>query len=195
MRRKPFSVRLLAIILMIAILLVPIESFAQRRGSFGGGSRSYGGSFGGNRRSSSGSFGGMRSGASSSTRSSTGSFGRSGPSSSSFGHSRTFTSTQSRGGSPFQPRASYYGSGFHSYGGAYYYNGYGVHYYGSGYGSYWFHPAWYYWMPFHPAFFYGSPVLVNGYYEPGGFSIFRLFLAICIFMLIFWIIARLFSSR
>ena len=69
-----------------------------------------------------------------------------------------------------------------------------IHGYG-GYGSYWFHPAWYYWMPFHPAFFYGPPVMVNGYYEPGGFSFLRLILAICIFMVLFWIIARLFSSR
>jgi len=50
-------------------------------------------------------------------------------------------------------------------------------------------------MPFHPAFFYGGPVYnsAGGYYEPGGFSFFRLFLAICIFMVIFWIIVRLFS--
>jgi len=50
-------------------------------------------------------------------------------------------------------------------------------------------------MPFHPAFFYGAPVYVNGYYEPGGFSFFRLILAICIFMVLFWIIARIFSTR
>jgi hypothetical protein len=124
-----------------------------------------------------------------------GSFGRSGTSTRSFGGPRTFTSTQSRGGSPFKPRASYGGVGFHSYGGGYYYNNYPVRYYGGGYGSYWFHPAWYYYMPFHPAFFYGAPVMVNGYYEPGGFSIFRLFLAICIFLVFFWIIARIFSSR
>jgi len=202
MHRKPLFVRLLAAILMIAVLLVPLESFAQRRGSFGGGRSFGGGSLGGGRSSSGGgsfgrgssNFGGIRSGSSGAPRTSTGSFGRSSSSSRSFGGPRTSTFTQSRGGSPFAPRASYLGSGFHTYGGGYYYSGYPVHYYGGGYGSYWFHPAWYYWMPFHPAFFYGGPVYNQaGYYEPGGFSFFRLFLAICIFMLIFWIIARLFS--
>jgi len=64
-----------------------------------------------------------------------------------------------------------------------------------GYGSYWFHPAWYYWMPFHPAFFYSPPVYVNGYYEPGGFSFVRLLIALVIFGLIIAIIGRLFSRR
>src|ERR1019366_3943408 len=58
MNRKPIFVRLLAALLMVAVLLVPIESFAQRRGSFGGGgSRSFGGFSGGSRSSSGGSFG------------------------------------------------------------------------------------------------------------------------------------------
>ncbi len=205
MNRKPRFLSIVAAILLAATMLIPVESFAQRRGgSFGG--RSFGGGFSGGR-SSGGSFGRSFSGSGSSTRSGsftrpgggsftrsgTGSFGRSGTSSSSFGRARTFTSTQSRGGSPFQPRASYYGPGFHSYGGGYYYNGYGVRYYGGGYGSYWFHPAWYYWMPFHPAFFYSPPMLVNGYYEPGGFSFIRLLLALAIFGVFFWILARIFS--
>lgn len=114
---------------------------------------------------------------------------------SAFGGPRTSTFSQSRGGSPFAPRPAYGGVGYHMYGGSPYYSGYPIHYYGMGYGSYWFHPAWYYWMPFHPAFFYGPPVYMNGYYQPGGFSILRLFIAICIFMVIIWIIARLFSAR
>ncbi len=76
MHRKINFVRLLAAMLMVAVLLIPLDAIAQRRGSFGGG-RSFGG-FGGSRMSaprSSSSFGSSRSSGSFGGSRSSGSFG------------------------------------------------------------------------------------------------------------------------
>lgn len=220
MLRKLRFFHFLTALFMAAVLLLPLDALAQRRGgSFGGGGRSFssgrssfGGFGGGSTRSSfgsgstrssfgsgstrgsfgggstRGSFGGIRSG-SGSTRVGSGSFGSG---TNRFGGPRTFTSTQSRGGSPFAPRGGTFSrSGYSYYGGYHYYNGLVIHSYG-GWGSYWFHPAWYYWTPFHPAFYYGSPVMVNGYYEPGGFSFMRMMIGVLFFIFIVWLISRLF---
>jgi len=182
MRSKLTS--LLAILILVIALIG--TAGAQRRGSFGGGSRSFGGGsrsmFGGGG-GSGGSFGSSRSsfggGSGSSFRSGgSSSFGRSG----SFGNSGRINSTSISGGGYRSSAPIYYGGGYHSV------------YYGGGYGDYWYHPAWYYWLPFHPAFYYGSPYYDNGYYHPGGFSFFRLLIGIFVIVFILWLLARIFGG-
>lgn len=129
-------------------------------GGFGGGGRSFGGSS-----SSSGSFGGSgRSfgGSSSSPRSS------SSPGGGSFGN---HGSMQSRGPTTSTTARSGYGSTY--YGGRTVYYAPGGYWGGYSYG--WFHPAWYYYTPFYPSFYFSPPYVDQyGYYQPGGFSFFKL---------------------
>ena len=212
---KGFIVCLLALALSVAMFT--LDAAAQRRGggSFGGGRSMGGGSFGGGRSMGGGSFGGGRSmggGSFSGGRSmGGGSFGgsrnysNSGRSSgsSSFGSSRSAGSSFGRTGSFGSPgyttsrsinyNGRSYSSSPYSYGGRTYHA-----IYGGGFGDYWYHPAWYYWMPFHPAFYYGGPVYVNdgagGYYAPGGFSFFRLIIGGLFFLFVLWLIVRIFTG-
>lgn len=157
----------------VAVAVPSLPASAQR---FGG--RSGGGSFG---RSSSG-FGGGSFG------SGGGSFGRS--SGSLGGSSRSFGGSSSSGSfgrsGAFGSRSYTGSSSVYSYGGR------SAHYYG-GYGDYWYHPAWYYWMPFHPAFYYGAPYIgADGFYHPGGFSFFRLIFGLLLFAIILGFIGKMF---
>ncbi len=84
---------------------------------------------------------------------------------------------------------SYYSNRGYYYGGGYYpAYGYG------GYGDYWFHPAWYYWLPFHPAFYYGAPYYYGGAYYPGGFSFTRLIIGILVIVFIIWLLSKIFGG-
>jgi len=75
------------------------------------------------------------------------------------------------------------------------YNGRPVHGYNGFHASYyWGAPRWYYWTPFHPAFYYSPPIYVNGYYEPGGFSLFRLLLSVALCLLCIGLMLRLFRG-
>ncbi|HWD39830.1 MAG TPA: hypothetical protein VG944_13355 [Fimbriimonas sp.] len=198
--------RTLLLSIVLSILMIGAlfsGASAQRRGSFGGG-RSFGGGMrsfsggGSSFRSGPGSFSG--SGAYNNNNSrrynsgSTRSFGQPGGGSSfnrsgSFGNSGRINSTSIagapsayRGVSPVYQSRYYYGGGY-----------YPSYYYG-GYGDYWFHPAWYYWLPFHPAFYYSPPYMYNGAYYPGGFSFTRLILGILVIMFVLWLLSRIFGG-
>ena len=89
------------------------------------------------------------------------------------------------GGRSYSTRAySYGGTSYHAV-------------YMGGYGDYWYHPAWYYYMPFHPAFYYGGPQYMNdgGYYAPGGFSFFRALIGLFFFGVIAAVVIAIFRGR
>jgi hypothetical protein len=199
MKRTTRKSAFLALLLAFTALLFTAPLAMARPGSFGGGF--HGGSFG----RSSGSFGGSRSyggffgGRSSSfsgTRSYGGSFGRSGSYGGTYGGSRSYSSsTRSYGGS--FGRTGAFGRGpSYTHSSSYIYRGhvYPAHYYGgwSDYSFYWGAPHWYYYLPFHPAFYYYPPYVgPGGYYYPGGFNWFHLFISLAVFGLILWFITRL----
>jgi hypothetical protein len=78
-------------------------------------------------------------------------------------------------------------------------NYYNTYHYGGMFGGFydysyaWGSPSWYYYTPFHPAFFFSPPYYYGGNYYPGEFSFFRLILGIGIFVLLIWLIMKLFS--
>jgi hypothetical protein len=194
---------LIAGLLMVSLFACP--ALGQRRGSFGGG-RSFGGggrSFGGFSRSSGGgSFGGGRSsfggggsifGGSSRPNPGAG-FGRSSSGSSSFSRSGHFGASGRINSSSVNAPPSYRGVPYTTRS-TYFYGGRSYPYYGyGGYGDYWFHPSWYYWLPFHPAFYYGAPYEYQGAYYPGGFSFTRLIIGILVIVFIFWLLGKLFGG-
>lgn len=188
-----------AALFMGALLTLPLEGIAQRRGgSFGGGGRSFGG--GGSRSFGGGgsSFGRSSSGSSSFGRSSSGTFGSGSVGRSSSGGS--FGRSGSFGSSGGISRSSSYtrGSSTYAYGG----RSYPIYGGGAGLGfmagyslGYWSSPAWYYYTPFHPAFYVGRPYVADGMVHPGGFNWLNFFIGLAFFIFLIWLVARLFSGN